>query len=267
MIEIDPYFFYWVSRDAYVLLRGLSSKEIPSYEVLHLTRNAFAKFIGGEDKGKFLPKSRAKAIEIASTFLQPCIVALENGNPLHFNESDYATYFGLLTEFEEIFREESKHLYAMCVEDQRVYSAYVLIEHIEEAVAPDTWKYMSKTARAELKEAGRCLALERYTASGFHLLRCVESIVKEYIDARQIPLAPGDRNWGKYADALKKDGAAPEVTSYLDSLRVYDRNPLMHPEKTLNIDEAIELFCLCQTALGRLLRDMERRKCATEFKL
>ncbi len=41
----------------------------------------------------------------------------------------------------------------------------------------------------------------------------------------------------------------------------------MHPEKFLDMDEAIGLFNLCQTALDRLINDMEKRGFAKEFVL
>jgi hypothetical protein len=263
MIELDPYFFYWVARDAHVLLRGINTQQPPNFIVLSYARDALQKFVSS-GKEDFLPKSRARASAIVN-FLDPIINVLRQGGQVVFTVEDYAHYHAFLTEFEEQFQEESKHLYALCVEDQRLLSAYVLVEHIEKAVAPKTWKFMSKLARREIEESGKCLALERYTASGFHILRCIESIVKEYILACGVTLSPADRNWGRYSEILGKNGAASEVTSILDNLRRDDRNTLMHPEKFLAMDEAIGLFYLCQTALDRLINDMEKRGFAKEF--
>ncbi|SRR6266851_1903854 len=208
MIELDPYFFYWVARDVYLILRGIHTQQPPNFIVLSYSRDALEKFAGTGKEG-FLPKSRAKAKEIIA-FLDPIINTLRQTGQVVFTVEDYAHYYAFLTEFEEQFQEESKHLYVACVENQRLLSAYVLVEHIEKAVAPKTWKFMSTVARREIKESGRCLALERYTGSGFHILRCIESIVKEYILACGITLSLADRNWGKYSEILGKNGAGSE---------------------------------------------------------
>jgi len=263
MIELDPYFFYWVARDAYILLRGMYAGQPPNFIAFSYGRDALEKFVG-TGKENVLPKSREKAKQVIA-FLDPIITILRQTGQVVFTAEDYVHYMAFLTEFEEQFQEESKHLYVVCVEDQRILSAYVLVEHIEKAVAPRTWKFMSKLARREIVESGRCLALERYTGSGFHILRCIESIVKEYILACGVTLSPADRNWGRYSDILAKNGADSAVTSILDSLRRDDRNTLMHPEKFLDMDEAIGLFNLCQTALDRLINDMEKRGFAKEF--
>jgi len=76
---------------------------------------------------------------------------------------------------------------------------------------------------------------------------------------------PPKRDWGHYHDQLKQHGASNEVTSIVDNMRRDDRNPLMPPEKFLNMDEAIGLFYLSQTALDRLISDMEKRGFAKEF--
>jgi hypothetical protein len=41
----------------------------------------------------------------------------------------------------------------------------------------------SRAALDELREAGRCLALESYTASGFHTLRGLEVVMAAYFKA------------------------------------------------------------------------------------
>ena len=168
-------------------------------------------------------------------------------------------------DFETELRKETQCSYFACVEKQRLLTPYVLVERIEDSVTQKTWKYMSKTARREIEESGRCLAFDRYTASGFHILRCVETIVREYISACGVALTNSDRNWGKYVDILKQNGASNEVTSMIDNLRRDDRNTLMHPEKFLNQDDAIGLFNLCQAALDRLINDMEKRGYARIF--
>ena len=37
------------------------------------------------------------------------------------------------------------------------------------------------------------------------------------------------------------------------------RNPLMHPEDTLEVPDAISLFCLCQSAIEALVKEMKAK--------
>jgi len=265
MLELDPYYFYWLARTVHECLIGMGLTP-PAPVPVFAGKYALEEFVG-KDKQDFLPKSKEKAKEIISqinALIEP--LPLKQGNIL-ITPEEYAFFHATIMEFEGQIKEEYKHLYVLCVEDQRLLSAYVLVEQIEKAVAPKTWKYMSKAARGDLEESGHCLAFERYTASGFHILRSVESIIREYIVACGVTLKDSDRNWGKYAEILRGNGAAHEVTNMIDNLRTDDRNTLMHPEKFLNQDDAIGLFNLCQTALDRLINDMEKRGYAKEFKL
>lgn len=161
-------------------------------------------------------------------------------------------------EFEKTLQEEAKHLYVLCVEDQRLLSAYVLAEKIENTFPPKTWERLSKEAKREVEESGKCLSLERYTGSGFHVLRALESVVREYIIG-VTGAPPKKRDLGYYLDTLRDNGADPKCISVLDGIRNLHRNPLMHPEDFLNQDEAIGLFQISQTALVSLIADMDKR--------
>ncbi len=192
------------------------------------------------------------------------ILTLQTSGQVALTTEDFARFHAQITEFEEELAKECKQLYVLCLEDKRILSAYVLVERIEKAVSPKTWKYMSKLVRREIEESGKCLAVERYTASGFHILLCVESVIREYVVSATGSM-PTKRDWGHYHDLLKQHGASDEVTSIVDNMRRDDRNPLMHPEKFLKMDEAVGLFYLSQTALDRLISDIEKRGFAKEF--
>jgi hypothetical protein len=92
-------------------------------------------------------------------------------------------------------------------------------------------------------------------------------VIREYIAALGLPLKDSERNWGKYVQILKDSGAASEVYNIIDTMRQDDRNPLMHPERFLNRDEAVGLFCLSLTALDRLISDMNKRGLAKAFQV
>jgi len=111
----------------------------------------------------------------------------------------------------------------------------------------------------DIQQAGKCLAFEMCTATGFHALRALESVMCEYLRLRDI--TPTKRDMGEYVRLLVGDGADQGVIAIIDQLRKLYRNPLMHPEDNLETtDEAIGVFQLSTTAIGGLIRDMEKRK-------
>lgn len=113
----------------------------------------------------------------------------------------------------------------------------------------------------EIDEAGRCLAFERATACGFHILRSVEIIIRHYVLKATGSLPPLNRqNWGEYISVLRNAGAAKEITDLLQNIKDNYRNPLMHPVDVLEIDDAISLVAICQSTTEALIRDMEKRK-------
>lgn len=259
MIEIDPYYLYWLATEIHDL------REKPTFFTIATAKAMLGDFMN-YGKPEFLPRTKERAKDIVS-LLAPTVAAFQAGalDEIIMTEKDLTLLHRRVQDFETEFRKESGHLFVVCAENQRLLTPYVLTEKIENAVATKTWNYMSLMARSEIEESGRCLAVERYTASGFHIIRCVESLIREYIGACGVTLKDSERNWGKYAEMLRANGAANEVTNMIDNLRSDDRNTLMHPEKFLNQDEAIGLFNLCQTALDRLINDMEKRGKAKPF--
>lgn len=160
----------------------------------------------------------------------------------------------------DTFERECGRKFIVGLEKQRVLEPKTLIEEIETVVSPDCWNRLSKLTKREMEEAGRCLALERYTAAGFHVLRAVESETRDYV-CLLLKARPAKRDWGYYIEeVLKKNGADAKLAAALDNIRQLDRNPLMHPEDWLDKDDAIGLFTTVQTALERLIGDMEKRK-------
>ena len=150
-----------------------------------------------------------------------------------------------------VFRHEAKRALVVQVQDQRSFSAVTLVEKIENCFPPDAWAIMEPEAKREFGEAGKCLVFERYTVSGFHALRGVECMIRQYIKKLTGGL-PTKRDWGHYIDVLKKNGTDPKLTTVLDDIRTLDRNPLMHPEDWLDIDDAVGIFSIAQTAVVRL---------------
>jgi hypothetical protein len=159
----------------------------------------------------------------------------------------------------DTFERECSQKYIVGLERQRALEPKTLIEEIESAISPECWKRLSRPTMREVEECGKCLAFERYTAAGFHMLRGIESEVLDYIALLPVP-TPTKRDLGHYIGILRDHGADAKLIATLDNIRSLDRNPLMHPQDWLDRDQAIGIFNTAQTAFERLVADMERRK-------
>lgn len=114
----------------------------------------------------------------------------------------------------------------------------------------------------DLRQAGKCIAFDLGTSAGFHLLRALESVICKYWDKVMDgkPL-PDNRNIGRYINEMEKaqkgDG---KVLTALRQIKDFHRNSLMHPEETLNLDEAIALLGIVQSAVVAMLPTIEAPK-------
>lgn len=111
----------------------------------------------------------------------------------------------------------------------------------------------------DLEQATRCIAFELATAAGFHLHRAHESVLRTYWDCvTGGEPRPEENNMGVYLRQLEKlDKGRPEVRSHLKSIKNFHRNPLMHPEQTLdNVDQALDLLAAIRCSIGYMLQEI-----------
>lgn len=101
---------------------------------------------------------------------------------------------------------------------------------------------------ADLDEACKCFALERWTACVFHVMRVMEIGVQEFGIVLNVPINVRDKTWGDIQRETKKAiDAIPDrrrkerlasVNVNLDSVRMAWRNSVMHPKATYTEEEA-----------------------------
>lgn len=255
MIKFRPYEFYLVAIYLHPVL------ELPD----EANRDLFIKRIvearcslcvfTGDLINKFLPSSKKRAETLMQdiddiTFHRqvdglPCLVTLQDG----------------IRKFETVLDEEIKSAPIFCLERIGNLSTDNLLDGASKGYAPDVLGVLLSNCIFEIDEAGRCLAYERATASGFHILRAVEISIKQYLTL--IPgfiMPPLNRqNWGAFISLLKDNGASKNVIDTLQNIKDNYRNPLMHPEDTLEMRESISLFSICQGMIEVLVDDAKMR--------
>jgi hypothetical protein len=113
--------------------------------------------------------------------------------------------------------------------------------------------------KADFDEAGRCLLFDISTATGFHLLRATEAVIRKYYSTITGTMPPVKfRNWGAYIRVLKtKPQVNQKIITMLDHIRDHYRNPILHPDESLTPDEALVLFGLCASAITLMGNEMK----------
>lgn len=114
-------------------------------------------------------------------------------------------------------------------------------------------------ATGDIRQATRCIAFELPTAAGFHLHRAHEAVLRAYWDNVTGGMKlPRQQNMGEYLKQLDRlEKGKPAVRSHLRSIKDFHRNPLMHPEQTLeNVDQALDLLAAIRSSIGYMLKEI-----------
>lgn len=107
-------------------------------------------------------------------------------------------------------------------------------------------------------EVGRALAFELPTACGFHTFRVMESVVRRYWD--QVSSGkdrPKLQTLGNFAAEMEKGGFGDEkVIEAIKQMTKLHRNPLIHPEVILTVEEAIGIIGMARSVIAMMLQSL-----------
>lgn len=155
--------------------------------------------------------------------------------------------------FEKKLAHETDHFDVFYIPPRGTHNTIRLIEDADENLSEDVRHRLTQDTIDNLQQAGRCLALNAPTASAFHMFRATETLIRAYhleLTSKTLPIKA--RNWGAYIRDLNNNGADPQVTGYLQHIKDYYRNPIMHPDATLTPDDALSLFGASLSAITQL---------------
>ena len=183
----------------------------------------------------------------------------QKGGPISdISDADIAHLHDILRAFGSVLTAELNVSNLYLVFPKRGYNITELINDATVLFPPDLIQKVPE-AVFDIKQAGRCLAFELSTAAGFHLHRANEAVLHRYYDTVTGGAErPKGRSMGNYLQKLTSMGCGDaKVIAGLDALRDLYRNPLIHPEQSLeSIDEAIALVNAVHTVVVRMLREI-----------
>ena len=172
-----------------------------------------------------------------------------------FNEQ-----LSLLTElntFENALLAEASMADAYYVLEKEPYSTLALITKGASLFPPNTLVKVPEAER-DLNEVGKCIAFELPTAAAFHIHRATEAVLRRYWTAVSGNLPkPKLRTIGVYLAAMKKNKCGDgKVIAALSQMNELHRNPTIHPEDMLSLDEAIALLGIANSVVAAMLKEI-----------
>jgi hypothetical protein len=154
------------------------------------------------------------------------------------------------------------------IPSEKRYPLKYLTEDISQLFARGVYAVLPKVARFDFSEFGMCLAMDRYTACAFHVLRGTEDVLKLYYSRLLAKTPTAAATWGTFLKGIndavgaKKIQPEPpeELMLNLESLRKYYRNRTQHPGLIYSGDEVQDLLGICIKTVNEVIKDMQKRK-------
>jgi hypothetical protein len=172
-------------------------------------------------------------------------------------------YHNSLHEFETLLKHESANLNTFILEDVGIFHVNKLMDDADRHLSEVAQQVIEDRTKIDFKAAGRCLAFDLFTASGFHSVRAVEAVVRAYykkltgLDADAgsggTPLGPMINAFRTERDRreLPKDSPLDLAIANLTLLNNIYRKPLGHPQMMLDSrDDAKKVFDLATVLIN-----------------
>lgn len=160
-------------------------------------------------------------------------------------------------QFKTAFSAEIGTFPAYFVNQKGSFDTLTLLDEPWRMYPIDLWNKIPE-ARFDMIEAGKALCYELPTACGMHTFRLVESVLRRYYtEVTNGKALPKVRNIAVYINAMRQAKCGDEkVLSVLDHLSKLHRNPLMHPDAALTLDEAISALGIARSAITAMLSEI-----------
>jgi hypothetical protein len=158
------------------------------------------------------------------------------------------------TQFKTAFLAELGTLPAYFVSQKGSHDTLTLLDQ-PGLMFPDDLAKKVPEAMFDVAEAGKSLCYETGTACGFHLFRVTEAVLRRYYAFVTNGQAhPKVRNIMVYVNAIRQKKCGDErILSVIEHMSKLHRNPLIHPEVALTVDEAISILGMARSAVTAML--------------
>ena len=158
-------------------------------------------------------------------------------------------------QFKTAFMAEIGTFSAYFVNQKGSFDTLTLLDEPWRMYPEELWHKIPE-ARFDMIEAGKALCYELPTACGMHTFRLVESVLRRYYtEVTNGKPQPKVRNIAVYINAMRQAKCGDEkILGVLDHLSKLHRNPLMHPDAALTLNEAISIVGIAHSAVTAMLQ-------------
>lgn len=147
--------------------------------------------------------------------------------------------------FERVFGAELRSAATYYVPRRGIFFTPSLIDEADKTFPAELRSFIPEKTQSEWRQAGRCLAFNLLSASGFHVARSVEGMLESYHGIFCASGRRGPKTWKDYVDDLASElagqtQASPSnrVIAAITQMKDDYRNPLMHPRVVLSEADA-----------------------------
>lgn len=274
MQHLNPYRFYELASKLYALYAGTGAKCAGDmFGPLTEAQTLLDSWI----KGDIYPLDTSKADatrllnKIGSLFNKYYVdpvsktIRAQAGEDLRIDPHELAHLQTLTEKFEHAFAAEMTHAPAYYAMKRGIYSTYDLIERASECFGGTMRDYIPTPAMHEFDIAGRALAFGLGTASGVHLLRAIELVLKRYYETFSgTKVVKTERSYSIYLKKLhaltEEEGSdcRPDkrLLQMLAQIKEHYRNPLTSPDHSISLEQATSLFALATAAITLMSEQM-----------
>ena len=252
LIRIDGFYLYRVGMDVHPLMNLEAGQK-------------FSEVVQQVYTARFALESLVPSALRLRTSIMPAnqLLAVVNNIVGHHGEPDYqlnvfeiSSLRQSLSTFEAVLNSELAISDLYLVSEKGGLNVRDLIFAAHKFM-PDDLPTKVPDALADVQQATKCIAFELPTACAFHLFRACEAVLRVYWDSvTNGRTRPKQNNMGDYLKELtESDSGDVVVLSALRDLKNLHRNPLIHPENSLQTtDEALALLGHVRAAVTWMLK-------------
>jgi hypothetical protein len=179
---------------------------------------------------------------------------LNSGDDYSITEVDAWVLGNERNQFKQLFHAEVGSMPAYLVARKEGYDVELLVE-FGTALFPLSLIQKAPEAERDAIQAGKALAFEVATGCGFHVFRVTEAVVKRYWDeVSGGAKRPKLQTLGNYAAEMEKRNFGDDkVIESIKQMTRLHRNPIIHPDVILTVEEAIGIVGMARSVIGAML--------------
>jgi hypothetical protein len=202
---------------------------------------------------EFLRVSRTKSEELVKA-ISAVMDRKQIGNSGKLDQFDLWSIHSKSRELRVILLSEIGTLPTYLVSRKEGYDTDVLVQS-GASLFPSSLTRKVPEARPDAMEAGKALAFEVATACGFHVFRVTECVLRRYWDqVSDGSPRPRLQTMGNFALEMEKSSIGdPKIVESIKQMTKLHRNPLIHPEVMLTVEEAISIIGIARSVVGAML--------------